>query len=73
MSSTVEMTTTQFNLSSLKLRVQLLTDECGVREDYTQEFLEEPDSELDASTPDFRIVGGGDLDDKWEPWLKVSL
>jgi len=64
------MTTTQFDLSNLKFRVQLLTDECGVREDYTEPFVEEPD---DASAPDFRIVGGGDSDDEYEPWLKVSL
>lgn len=67
------MTTTQFDLSNLKFRVQLIAGECGVREEsYTEEFAEGSDSELDASAPDFS-VDGYDSDDEWESWLKVSL
>ena len=68
-----EMTTTQFNLSNLKLRVQLIAGECGIQEEsFTEEFVDRYDSELDASAPDFS-VDGYDSDDKWESWLKVSL
>ncbi|EDR03184.1 uncharacterized protein LACBIDRAFT_307743 [Laccaria bicolor S238N-H82] len=69
------MATTQIDLSNLKFRVQLITGECGVREDYTEDFgNEEFDSELDASAPDFSKVGYDSDDewvDEWEPWLKI--
>ena len=67
------MMTTQFDLSNLKLRVQLIAGECGIREEsYTEEFVDRSNSELDASALDFS-VDGYDSDDKWESWLKVSL
>ena len=68
------MTTTQFDLSNLQLKVQTIRTECGVREDIDKDFGDESDSEPGASAPDFSLLFGGyDSHDDWDPWLKVSL